>query len=179
MVEQRGRLSLSTGRYLSRAAQPSDAAFIVALHRLPHVHDVLDAPTIEQVERSIAAGAAEQLIILDGEEPVGFLMYAKVQPWLFEIRLMMSKHPGRGIGTFAFEAALERIFKHHRAHRAYLEVHASNAIARRLYERSGFRYEGAHRDGARRDESGGFEDLCVYGMLEDEYRAKVNRGRSD
>jgi RimJ/RimL family protein N-acetyltransferase len=165
-------LSLKAGSYISRAAQRDDVEFILALHRLPHVRDVLNVPTIEQAERSIATGSAQQLIILEGEERVGMLMYAQVEPWLFEIRLMISKHPGRGIGTFAFESALERIFEQHRAHRAYLEVHASNAVARRLYEHGGFTYEGAYRHGARHAETGAFEDLCVYAMLEDEYRAR-------
>ena len=100
--------------------------------------------------------------------------FEEVLPWLYEIRIVLSKYPGRGIGTFAFEAALEGIFTQHHAHRAYLEVQERNGAARRIYERSGFTYEGTYRHGARNPQTGVYEDLCIYGMLEDEYRTRNN-----
>ena len=51
---------------------------------------------------------------------------------------------------------------------AYLEVRASNEIARRLYERAHFVLEGTWRDGFR-DHDGSFHDLCAYGLLKSEY----------
>ncbi len=50
----------------------------------------------------------------------------------------------------------------------FLYVTAANARARALYERHGLRLEGTHRDGFR-GPGGTFEDLCHYGILEDEY----------
>jgi len=158
--------------YTIRPAQSSDAAFLVELHELPHAREYFAVPQVEQVERRIEGSDTEHWIVLKDDECVGMVGFGEVTPWLFEIRIMLSKRQGRGVGSFAFEATLERIFEHHRAHRAYLEVHARNTIARRLYERCGFTQEGIFRHGARNPETGAFEDLCAYGMLEDEYRSR-------
>jgi RimJ/RimL family protein N-acetyltransferase len=157
-------------RYAMRPIGPSDAAFIVELHSSAHARDFFPVAKLEWVEHRLADRDVEHWIVYEGDERVGMVAFARIQPWLFEIRIMPSKHQRRGIGTFAFEAALERIFVHHRAHKAYLEVHARNALARRLYERRGFTYEGTYRDGAVNPQTGAYEDLCIYGMLEDEYR---------
>jgi RimJ/RimL family protein N-acetyltransferase len=156
-----------------RRAEPTDAQFIVDLHRLPHVRDLLDAPTFELVQRSLTASRDETHIVVKGDEAAGMIVFAELAPWLFEIRRMIAARPGVGVGSFALAWTLDRIFVQRPAHRAYLEVHARNHGARRLYERCGFLYEGTYRDGARNPTSGAFEDLCIYGMLADEYRAKA------
>ncbi len=155
-----------------RPIEARDAQFIIDLHAAPHVREVLVGPTFEQVERGIAAAPADQWIVLEGDDRVGMIMYARLEPWLFEIRRMIALHQSRGIGAFALSFALDDIFETHRAHRAYLEVHAKNMRARALYQRFGFRYEGAYRDGAVNPLTGAYEDLCIYGLLEDSFRAK-------
>lgn len=154
-----------------RPMDPGDVGFVVDLHRQPHVRDLLFAPKAEHVQRALANSSVEHHIVLDVETPVGLLILAQVVPaWLFEIRHMISKHESRGIGSFAMAWALERIFENGRAHRVYLEVHARNVRARTLYERFGFALEGTYRDGAQNPISKAYEDLCFYGMLEQDYR---------
>jgi len=155
-----------------RPIEARDAQFIVDLHAAPHVREVLIGPTLELLQRGIAASAADQWIVLDGDERVGMIIYARLEPWLFEIRRMIALYEGRGIGSFALAFALDDIFEMDKANRAYLEVHAKNMRARALYQRFGFRYEGAYRDGAVNPLTGAYEDLCIYGLLEDSFRAR-------
>ena len=65
-------------------------------------------------------------------------------------------------------STLNRFFETNALHRAYLEVRASNGIARRLSERAHVVLEGTWRDGFR-DHVGSFHDLCAYGLLKSEY----------
>jgi diamine N-acetyltransferase len=65
------------------------------------------------------------------------------------------------------------MFDEQSAHRAFLEVYAHNTRARKLYERFGFTYEGTYRDGARNPRTGRYEDLCIYGLLDNEYKQQM------
>ena len=143
------------------------------LHSVRHARDLLIGPTEEEIKKSIERSTAGQFIVLAGDERVGMLMLAELEPWLYEIRRMISLHEGRGIGTYALTWAMGHIFEERHAHRAYLEVHARNVRARSLYERCGFLCEGTYRDGARNPQTGAYEDLCIYGLLEGEYRRRL------
>lgn len=137
---------------------------------------MLGAPTAEQIETSLRNPDAERFLILDGKTRAGLVALAQVDPpWLFEIRRVVSSYEHRGIGLFACRWTMRYIFEQRHAHRAYLEVHAKNIRARSLYEYCGFKYEGTYRDGARNSVTGKFEDLCVYGLLEDGYRTSSTR----
>ena len=171
MTRESNRPSLSV-----RPARTGEALVIVELHAPEHVSRILEMPPVDGVARGLRNPSLEHHLIFDNTEPVGFVLLARVAPWLYEIRHMVAKHEARGIGSFALRWALERIFDEHGAHRAYLEVHAGNVRARSLYERFGFVYEGAWREGARNPITGGYEDLCIYGLLETEYR-EMRRGR--
>jgi RimJ/RimL family protein N-acetyltransferase len=170
-------LPLTVAAYVMRPIEARDAQFIIDLHAAQHVRELLVGPTLELLQRGIAASAADQWIVLDGDERVGMIIYARLEPWLFEIRRMIALHEGRGIGSFALAFALDDIFEMHKAHRAYLEVHAKNMRARALYQRFGFRYEGAYRNGAVNPLTGAYEDLCIYGLLEDSFRSKKTTRR--
>ncbi|HVA37051.1 MAG TPA: GNAT family N-acetyltransferase [Candidatus Dormibacteraeota bacterium] len=159
--------------YRMRTATPADAPFILSLHALPHVAAVLSAPTEEQVLGAMESPDLGNHLVVDGADaPVGLLLLAESTSWLYEVRRMAARDQGRGIGSFALAWALHHAFVERRAHRVYLEVHAANARARGLYEAQGFVHEGTWREGARSDDDGRYEDLCAYGILEREYRAR-------
>jgi RimJ/RimL family protein N-acetyltransferase len=80
------------------------------------------------------------------------------------LRRIIVTQPGRGIGASAMRWVVAHAFETLGAHRIWLEVVASNTVARRLYERAGFAHEGTHRDGYR-DVDGRYADLCTYGLL--------------
>jgi len=146
--------------YRMRTATPADAPFILSLHALPHVAAVLSAPTEEQVLGAMESPDLGNHLVVDGADaPVGLLLLAESTSWLYEVRRMAARDQGRGIGSFALAW---------RSTKAW----CTNARARGLYEAQGFVHEGTWREGARSDDDGRYEDLCAYGILEREYRAR-------
>jgi diamine N-acetyltransferase len=90
------------------------------------------------------------LLILAGSQPVGFAMYA-LDPddgnyWIY--RLMIDgDYQGRGYGTAALNALTAQIFQTTSCPLIMLGVQPENLMARRLYERAGFREAGFEIDG--------------------------------
>ena len=153
-------------RYSDRLLTPGDAPFVVALHVLPHARAHVLVPAEERVRETVDEPGHERRIILDDETPVGFWsLVAHGGGWLVELNRIVALAPRRGIGGWALRRMVDRAFDDLGAHRVYLEVTADNAAARNLYERFGFVLEGTFRDGYRDDITGGYKDLCAYGLL--------------
>lgn len=76
---------------------------------------------------------------------------------------------GRGYAQRVYAWLLEYLFAHLNMHMVYLEVLESNVRARRLYERLGFRVEGALREKVFRH--GRYEDSILMSLLASEYAA--------
>ena len=76
---------------------------------------------------------------------------------------------GRGYAVRVYEWLLEYLFAHLNMHMVYLEVLESNVRARRLYERLGFRVEGALREKVFRH--GRYEHSILMSLLASEYAA--------
>ncbi len=154
-----------------RPASNNDVDFIVNVEEAPHVRGFLH-PT----DRATVLAALDQpdrlaFIVIEGGERAGMMLfgYDAALPWIVEFRRLAIAAPGRGIGTAALHWAIEWCFNTVKAHRFWLEVVESNLRARALYERVGFIYEGAYRDGFRNGD-GSFQNLCVYGMLSSDPR---------
>ena len=77
---------------------------------------------------------------------------------------------GRGHVTRAVAALLDEAFDHVGLHRVYVRAGVRNLRSRAIPERLGFVEEGVLRGEGRG--SDGFYDLVVYGLLEDEWRAR-------
>lgn len=157
--------------YTQRPFEAEDAPFIIAAHSFDHARPFLsEAPTQAQVmEAMLTPGVVERLIVDESGERAGFWRASVHDGWLVELRLIVAAKPRRGVRRFALRAAKRYAFDEIEAHRLWLEVTASNAAARALYESEGFVHEGTYREGFR-NADGSFEDLAHYGMLRSEYR---------
>lgn len=74
---------------------------------------------------------------------------------------------GQGIGYMATYAICKYGFLVLGLHKIYLLTNESNLIARRLYEKVGFKLEGVHRD--EKLSNDGFESRYYYGLLRNEF----------
>jgi ribosomal-protein-serine acetyltransferase len=77
---------------------------------------------------------------------------------------------GRGIITRACRRFFDFAFDELGMHRMELSAASGNVRSRAVAERLGMRQEGVLRDGVRTPE--GFKDLVIYGILDDEWRAR-------
>ena len=156
--------------FSERAAVIADAPWLAQLYASAHVRDFMQQPDEAAVCASIERGETTERIVLDAAgSPAAVWRAALEEPWLAEIRTLVALTPGTGAGSWALQRALAWAFADHGVHRAFLYVTAANERARTLYERHGLRLEGTHRDGFR-NPAGGYEDLCFYGILADDYR---------
>lgn len=107
----------------------------------------------------------------DGAEPIGLISLTGVDPVHkhAELHILLGDRAshGQGIGTEATRAMVSHGFHDLNLHRIYLFVLDSNATARRMYERVGFRLEGTMREAAFKD--GKYEDVHLMGLLQPEF----------
>ena len=82
---------------------------------------------------------------------------------------LRSKASGKGVGTFATKAILDKAFYEIGLNRVYLNVLSDNIRAVRLYEKIGFKREGEFR--RHLFLRGGYRDLSWYAILKEEYGA--------
>ena len=80
---------------------------------------------------------------------------------------------GRGLVTRAVLALMAIAFDELGFHRVFIRAGPGNVRSRAVPERLGFVEEAVLREEARGAAAGGFHDLVVYGMLEDEWRARA------
>lgn len=152
-----------------RPSHEEDAAFIERLFSLRHVATYLNAPTLEQILRSIKHDSGENFIVdVDGEAAGNVLL--RRNGFLADVAILAVAQPGCGVGTFALRWALEQAFTQWRVHRVFLETREDNEAMRGLAERFGFIQEGLYRDGFHYERTGQYFNICPYGLLEHEYR---------
>ena len=78
-----------------------------------------------------------------------------------------TEHEGRGLVSHAVRALIDIGFRELGLHRIVIRAAVDNRRSRAIPERLGFTLEGVARGAGRG--SGGFHDLVVYGLLEDEW----------
>jgi ribosomal-protein-serine acetyltransferase len=81
-----------------------------------------------------------------------------------------AEHEGKGLVTLATEALTRYAFEELGLHRVWISVDEDNASSRAVPERLGFVREAILRDDSYL--AGRFRDKVIYGMLEDEWRAR-------
>jgi RimJ/RimL family protein N-acetyltransferase len=146
------------------AVPRSEAEIAVELEKLREASDTM-VFAIRMVEDGALIGT------------VGFyeIEWANRVAWL-GIGIGDRTHWGKGYGSEALELTLRYAFDELNLHRLTLTVIAYNQRAIALYERWGFKREGALREFGERD--GERYDLYVYGLLRSEW-GQVIRGRAD
>ena len=127
-----------------RLASPADAVVLAELDRL-----VNRSPwTLAQFELACADGVnstEHTLLAEEGGRVLGFVVYTLVldEACIHSIAVQ-PRQQGRGHGRFLLRSALAAA-KRDGAGRCYLEVRASNAAARALYEKFSFQYDGLRK----------------------------------
>jgi RimJ/RimL family protein N-acetyltransferase len=107
-----------------------------------------------------------------GSDPVGLVSLTGIDPVHrhAELHILLGERDahGQGIGTEATRTMVHHGFRDLNLHRIYLFVLDSNAAARHMYEKVGFRAEGTLREAAFKD--GRYQDVHVMGLLQAEFR---------
>lgn len=91
-----------------------------------------------------------------------------------DFRLMVGKESnrGKGIGTFAVMEMLKHAFENLNLNRVELTVLSDNEVAKHLYEKCGFIYEGRKRKSIYK--RGKFVDILIYSILREEFERKTS-----
>jgi ribosomal-protein-serine acetyltransferase len=107
-------------------------------------------------------------LIVDGRYSGGIGLMSRMYGIEGEIGYWVTAEvEGRGFVTRAVRALIDVGFREMGFHRIVIRPGVENARSRAIPERLGFEREGIARGGARG--SGGFYDLLVYSLLEDEW----------
>lgn len=109
-----------------------------------------------------------------GDEIIGYIeldgiLWNQGTAW-FSIGIGDEGRRGQGLGREAAELTLAFAFSELNLHRVQLTVFDYNTAAIALYERLGFRREGAFREFLHRD--GGRYDMLLYGILRREWEER-------
>jgi RimJ/RimL family protein N-acetyltransferase len=160
-----------------RLADPSDISGIVALERLPAAREFVGQWTEDRHSATLAGADARYFVseTAAGEvEAYAIFRGLAETAGAIELKRIVVSKPGQGLGRRMLEELIRIAFEDLRAHRLFLDVVEENARARHLYESLGFVYEGTMRDAER--QGGGYRNLLLMSMLEDEYALTQQRG---
>jgi RimJ/RimL family protein N-acetyltransferase len=108
------------------------------------------------------------MMVVRGEEPIGFVTWARGQIWLESWSWIMgiglaSSARGKGYGTIAQRLLVDYLFRHTPAHRVEADTELENIAEQRALEKAGFTREGVIRGVIWRD--GAWRDGVIYGIL--------------
>jgi diamine N-acetyltransferase len=97
---------------------------------------------------------------------------------LLELKRIVIRVPGRGLGRQVLRLLLIEAFEEYGAHRLWLDVFEDNLRAQHLYSSFGFRRDGVLREAVYRD--GEYYSLILMSLLDREYDGEVRekRGRA-
>lgn len=113
-------------------------------------------------------------VVNENDEILGLISLVDVdyinRSAVFNIMIGETNNQGKGIGSFATKEMLKHAFYNMNLHRIELTVLEDNARARRLYEKSGFKYEGTKRKCTYKN--GEYVNMCTYSILEEEFFEK-------
>ena len=177
--------SLRDGVVALRALEPQDVEVTVAWRNDPEIRDqilsfrfpVSHVMEMDFIKRAIAGEGTNQcvagIVDLSDGALVG-IVYLRDIDWIsrhaaFGMMIGRRDRQGRGLGRRALRLMLHQAFNVLNLERIYLFVADYNVRARKLYETSGFRHEGALRHHVALD--GRYYDLLVMGLLRSEFGA--------
>jgi len=182
---------LHDGTVVLRALEPADADVTVAWRNDPEVRDqilsfrfpVSHVMEADFVNRAIAGNGIQQCVagVVDmSDDALCGIVYLRDIDWIsrnaaFGLMIGRRDRQRRGLGRRALRLMLHHGFDVLNMERIYLYVVEYNFPARRLYETSGFAYEGALR---KHVALGGERfDLLAMGMLRAEFDGLAISGK--
>ena len=130
-----------------RSVSQQNREELLALRTAPGQEGFIE--TVEQCLDEAAHRADWRPVgIYDGDEAIGFAMYGYFREyapsgrvWLDRL-LIDRRFQGRGYGRSALPLLVQTLQTEYGCKKIYLSVYPENAVARRLYERFGFRPTG-------------------------------------
>ena len=161
-----------------RLTTVSDLDFVLALEGEPDVAPFICAWSRSRHAQAISDGDERHLIIVDGQQRVGFALLAGLatERHSVELRRIVVSHRGSGLGRKALGLIIEHVFRDLRAHRLWLDVKPCNERALRVYGSLGFVREGVLRDALLVD--GRYQSLAVMSLLRHEWRGPQSGDRA-
>ena len=128
--------------------------------------------TRAQHEAAIASANQAHFIIKRGDHPIGYIILIGLSDphSTLNLRRIVITQKGSGYGRQALRWIKAYAFDTLGIHRLWFDVIASNHRAQALYKSEGFIVEGILRDSWKT--TGGYEDMLILSMLENEYRAR-------
>jgi RimJ/RimL family protein N-acetyltransferase len=155
-----------------RPATAQDFGFIRLLARRPE-----NKPFItDEDETALAAyleNPASEILIWQDHAPRGFAIFHDIGDPSGTVNLMRLAldHPGQGEGAAFLRALIDYGFGPLQAQKLWLDAAGDNLRAQRVYVREGFVLEGRQRQHVYHAPVGRVQDVLLYGMLRDEWRA--------
>ncbi len=167
------------------ALRPDDAQTMMRWYEDGEFARLFDAnPAFPKTERELTRWFEESdrdhnafalaIRLLYSDDLIGYVDVDGIQwthrcGWM-SIGIGSPTHRGKGFGSEALHLTLRFAFHELNLHRLQLSVFAYNDAAIRLYERLGFKREGAFREYLLRD--GQRYDMLLYGLLASEWEAQ-------
>jgi diamine N-acetyltransferase len=147
----------------------SDIPAIMAIEQIPEYRQYIGSWTFEEHRSAMESADVEYLVAVRGDVLAGFAIVQDLQSGnrCILLRRIAVDAPRRDLGRELLQSTMDRVFRHHGAHRLWLDVFVTNTRARRLYASLGFREEGVLRDAILRD--GEFHSQVLMSLLEHEY----------
>ncbi|KAF7332607.1 Ribosomal-protein-alanine acetyltransferase [Mycena kentingensis (nom. inval.)] len=87
--------------------------------------------------------------------------------------LVLPEHARSGVATDALYTVLEYVFETRGMNRAEFQTGADNAPMRGWLERTGARLEGVRKSVWKDPATGGYSDVCLYGLIKEEWEGGV------
>jgi RimJ/RimL family protein N-acetyltransferase len=156
-----------------RPAAKSDIPTIMQLERLDGYDRVVGRWEAAQHASEIENASNRYFVGLEANEIVAFAILQNVGAANRSIRLrrIISRNPGRGIGSRFLQSILAICFNELGAHRVDLFVHMENERARRVYAKAGFFEEGILRD-YHHAADGSFRSMRLMSLLRPDWVAR-------
>ncbi len=155
-----------------RPATLEDLPFLLELEASFRSQGFVGGDSAETHQRQLSDPDCRYWVVDEEGERAGYVILRGLSSInrSIELKRIVIKDPGRGLGRQVLRTLIDRAFQELSAHRLWLDVFESNARARHLYASLGFVEEGMLRDCICWVD--GFRSLVVMSMLEAEYQAR-------
>jgi diamine N-acetyltransferase len=163
---------VTAGSIILRPTTEFDLDWVVRTEHDPDIEAFVTRWTRQRHSAALRDPATRHFTITDatGQDRLGYVILrdvGNVDASIELLRIVVARR-GAGIGRAALRLVKRMVFDELGAHRLWLDVVPSHAVARRLYESEGFVQEGIMREAGRRPS--GYVSLLLMSILEQEYR---------